>query len=270
MKHAIPFICLALVVGCAQSVAQTSELKAGTKIRTILLRELTSGGSNEGDSVPLLAMEDVKDAEGRVLIAKGAIAYGKVAWSRGATGFTSVAKQPARLAITIETTIASDGQPVELKADKEDKEGRYRLTQDNTSRERASDALSELLEGADSKETLEQIQKMFEGGEIPAFRPNTEDVARRLGLANTLALAQKGGLAAIPGLLRDIGRGSLTHIAGAEAGLLVGAINELANVGGQVGGWIAGRLKGSNIRAYAGTPITVYVAKPVAVKISGG
>jgi len=270
MKCSILFICLAVMVGCAETLAQTSDLASGTEIRTILLRELTSGGSDEGDAVPLLVMEDVKDASGHILIPKGSIAYGKVAWSRGATTFTSLANEPSRLAITIDRTTAVDGQPVELKADKEDEKGRYRLTQDNTEREKASEALTELLKDVDAKETLEQIQKMFEGGEIPSFRPNTEDLARRLGLANTFALAQKGGLPTIEKLLRDIGRGGLTHIAGAEAGMVIGAIKELANIGGQVGGWIAGRLKGSNIKAYAGTPITVYVAKPVAVKISSG
>lgn len=263
-------MCLVVGAGCAESLAQTSELKAGTEIKTILLRELTSGGSRGGDSVPLLVMEDVKDASGSILIPKGSIAYGKVAWSRGATTFTSLANEPSRLAITIDRTTAVDGQAVGLKADKEDEKGRYRLTQDNTEREKASEALSELLNDVDAKETLEQVQKMFEGGEIPSFRPNTEDVARRLGLANTLALAQKGGLATIEKLLRDIGRGGLTHIAGAEAGLVIGAVSELANIGGQVGGWIPGRLKGSNIKAYAGTPITVYVARPATVKVSGG
>lgn len=255
-----------LAVGCAQSPAQTSALVAGTPVRTILLRELTSGGSDEKEVFPLLVIEDVKAADGSILIPKGAIAYGKVVWSRGAGTLSRLTDKPARLAITVDKTTASDGQTVELKADQKDKESRFEFNAENTAREQASKALKDLLDDPDSRLTLDEIEKMFRKGAAAEFRPNLGEIARKLGLSNTVALAQAGGLGAIPGLLQDIAGGRITHIAGAQAALLVGGINELADIGGQVGGWLAGRFKGSNIRAYAGTPITVYVAKTINIR----
>jgi hypothetical protein len=255
-----------VAVGCAQSPAQTGTLEAGTPIRTILLRELTSGGSDEKDVFPLLVIEDVNDATGTILVPKGAIAYGKVVWSRGAGALSRLTDKPARLAIAVEKTTASDGQIVELKADQKNEEGRLELNGENTAREQASKALKDLLADPESRLTLDEIEKMFRKGATAEFRPNLGEIARKLGLSNTVALAQAGGLGAIPGLLQDIAGGRITHIAGAQAALLVGAINELADVGGQVGGWLAGRFKGSNIKAYAGTPITVYVAKTINIR----
>ena len=78
-------LCL-LVAGCGAnnagtsgaSSAKTARLAKGTEVSLVLLRQIEAGSSREGLLVPFMVAEDVKDADGSVLVPKGAIAEGEV------------------------------------------------------------------------------------------------------------------------------------------------------------------------------------------------
>lgn len=262
-----------MLSGCVSERAAEAKmvtLPVGTEVELVLLKELTSGGSKEGEQVPLLVSQDVKDAQGQVLIPRGAIAYGKVVWSRGATTFTALANQPARLAISINSTYAIDDKLVPLAADLNDPDKPHQFTRSNTAVQSAREELEKLFASEDSKAVLEKIKSAFEDGQVPEFDSNDVflHIAEEMGMNSTKELAQKGKLGMITSTLEEIQRGGLTRISGGEAALLIGAVTEVAQLGGQVGSKIAGMLKGANIKAHPGTPVIAYTLHPVDVRVN--
>ena len=83
MNRLIPsfFVALVLLFGCSkpgpgQETASTKPaiLAQGTEVPLILLRQIEAGSTREGALVPFMVGEDVRDAEGNVLIPKGTVA----------------------------------------------------------------------------------------------------------------------------------------------------------------------------------------------------
>src|SRR5688500_17851987 len=139
----------ALAFGCApEPVAkavevQTSKLEKGTKIKAVLLKELTSGGTNEGAEVPTMVSEDVKDAAGKVLVPRGTPVAGKITWSRTEGTLGSLTNNPARLKFKFIGGKTADGKDFKLSA-KSDADEEFELNRDNTGRNEASEQLEAL------------------------------------------------------------------------------------------------------------------------------
>src|SRR5688500_6199471 len=108
-------ILLAMFIACAPETTLTARLDSGTEVKLILMQQLSAGGSKEGEEVAFMVTEDVTRS-GRILIPRGAIAYGRVNWSRSAGALSKITNEPARLAVTIDRTTSIDKRTVMLQA----------------------------------------------------------------------------------------------------------------------------------------------------------
>jgi hypothetical protein len=269
-------------LACAPGVEATAKaepervtLPRGTKVSLILLKQLESGGSRQGEEVPLLVVEDVKDEKGRILIAKGTEAQGKVTWSRKSSAFTELVNQPARLAISIDETKAVDGGAVKLTANLEDEEGaEFGLNRSNTRREEASAQLQEVFKDDSARQALEEVLKMMDESQradLQSLNANISTLTDRLSLPNTQNLARQGELGKIADLLSQLRRGSVAaDLLTGGSGMTLGAVMELADLTRRAGGSLFNMFKGRNIKAYIGTPLEAFVAEDVVVTIGGG
>ncbi|MFN8611479.1 MAG: hypothetical protein U0931_28290 [Vulcanimicrobiota bacterium] len=94
------------------SKAGPSALKDGTPLVLTTKEKMVSGEIPEGSKIKYRVERDVLDAQGRVLIASGATAYGKVVKSEG-SGFFGRA---GALNISVDNVDAADGSLVPLRA----------------------------------------------------------------------------------------------------------------------------------------------------------
>jgi hypothetical protein len=102
-----PFLGSALLSLFAAAPNLTTEMVVPLE----LTQELRSGRSRVGERVQFRVDGDVKDAQGRVLIARGTPAYGTISKSRRAGGFG----RRGVVDVTVEHTKTVDGQRVPLK-----------------------------------------------------------------------------------------------------------------------------------------------------------
>lgn len=260
MKKRIALLATVVCLAC-NSLPQV-KVDEGTEVPLILLTELSSGGSEKGKDVAFMVSADVVSSDNRVLIPKGAIAYGKVEWSRAAGAISKFLNEPARLAVTIDRTVAVDGKTVMLKATKNNEP--FHFTGDNTGIDRASDELEKIL--AD-EETKKSLQKMLEGlsGADMGDSKIISMLAERLNLGSMRKLADTNSLNDLIGALKGIAAGEIARVATGQATLVIEAIAELAGIRKTVGDRISGLFKGRNIKAFPGTPVTAYVAKEVLI-----
>lgn len=241
------------------------EVPAGTEVPLILLTEISSGGSAQGMEVAFMVSDDVMSPDKRVLIPKGAIAYGRVSWSRVAGAVSQFLNEPARLAVTIDRTVSIDGKTVLLEATKSKDGEPFHFTRENTETSRANEQLERVLSDNEAKKALE---KMLNGllGEEMGDADKVSDLAEKLNLRSTKKLADEQSLGDLEGVLKSINAGDVARIATGHASLVIEAIAELAGVKKTVGDRISGLFKGRNIKAFPGTPVTAYVTEPVLVK----
>lgn len=273
---------LAILAGCSAAQQQAPaampleavKLEAGTPVKAILMKELTSGGTNEGEDAPLMVSEDVKDAKGRVLVPKGSVVTSKVTWSRSEGTLGSLLNQPARLKIKIENLKAVDGALVKLSAEK-GKFEEFELNRENTGRITASEQLEKVAGDKSNDLALEAVRDLFEKGEgakldSPETRQKLAAIAQELGLPTTTKVMQENQVAKVTDLVQQIRRGtSLANLANGGSASLVDAAIELAGVAGQIGDRLGRIVGGRNIRAYVGTPVQVYVLETAEVKVPG-
>jgi hypothetical protein len=252
---------------------QTVKLEKGAKINMILLKELSSGGTEEGSEVPLMASEDVKDSSGHLLIPKGTPIAGIVTWSRSEGSLGSVLNQPARLKLKFTGGKAVDGTAFKLSAKADAPDEEFELNRDNTGQVQVSQTLDTLAENKDNQQALDALRELFESGqashlEDPATKQKLAELANQLGLPATATLAKKDEIDKMADLVSQIRHGATAaSLATGGSAALVDAALELAGIAGQMGSRLARTLGGRNIRAYVGTPITAYVAETVEIKI---
>lgn len=238
----------------------------GAEVRLALLSTLTSGGSPVGERVPLAVLEDVKDAQGRTVIPAGTIAWAKVTRSRGATTFTAIANQPARLEIRFETTNAVDGSTVPLCVNVEHPEEPLSLTRSDSSREGAETGLKSLLADPKVEQALMQFAQMLESGEKPALL----DDAIRSALdqaAKGTQVPDEQSVERLSELLKQARSGNVSNLAPSEVLLAIATAQQVVRLVDQAGDRIAGMLKGANIKIWAGTPLTARVAQETPVTL---
>lgn len=273
MRKALPLLCLAALSACtAPDEAATSPagaaLRAGTEVNLLLATPLSSGGSKEGEPVHFIVSEPVVDESGNVLIPAGAPARGVVVWSRGATTFTALANQPARLAISLTSTTSVDGGEVALCAHKDqpDEVLRFGRNDGGTTRSAEIDAL---WKNERVRNGLVALYEAMRTGSAPegTARQDVELAVRELGLDDAERTIEGDGLSALIGALSRARAGEALQLAAPELSLLFSTLTELGSVVNDVGDRIAGMLKGANIRIPVGKRLTVYVAESTSVRI---
>ena len=254
-----------LLLAClaCESLPQ-AEIKVGTEVPLILLTELSSGGSDHGAEVAFMVSKDVISDDNRVLIPRGAIAYGRVAWSRAAGAISKFLNEPARLSVSIDRTVSVDGKTVYLKATNTKDNEPLHFTGENTGIERASDELEKILADEASKKALENMLGGLAGKDMGS-NDIIAALAARLNLSATKQLAEANSLKDLVGVLKGIAAGQVTRVATGHAILVIDSIGELAGIRKSVGDRISGLFKGRNIKAFPGTPVTAYVAEKLMV-----
>lgn len=266
-------------VGCGRPAPKTAEappapiaLPQGTTVSLILLQKLDSGGSDSGAPVPLMVAEDVRAADGSVLIRRGTPATGTVSQSRGAGALSALANTPARLAIQLDHTWGIDGTQVDLCASKDEPDAEYAFTRDNTGKIGGSVDLDKVWSNERAQPVLERLAQNLEDGRPldlsdPVVRQTLQDVAGELHLDATSRLLEQGELKRADDLLSQVRKGgSAAALINGAALPTIGAALELAHLAGSVGSRIGGIFKGRNIRAHVGTPVSAFVKRPATIQ----
>ncbi|MGV3615441.1 MAG: hypothetical protein ACO1SV_08930 [Fimbriimonas sp.] len=255
----------------------TAELGAGIPVPMVLLKSLESGVDEEGSDVPLLVSEDVKDAQGRVLIEKGTPAQGRVTWSRREEMLGGLMNRPARLKFDLVATVSVDGQAIDLCANKEKPEDPYELNRGNTGRPRAARELEAMFEDERDQAVLKAMNDIFEGKEaelleLQESRDRLASIGQKLQLPGLASLAQQNQVGKVKPLLNGLRSGGpINEVArhlNADSPALA-AVMEWTGIAGAVSDRLGGFAHGRNIKAYVGTPVQGFVEKPATVKISG-
>ncbi len=251
-------------------------LTKGQPVELMLAKRLDAGSCKEGDYVPLIVAEDVKDATGTVGIPKGTVVDGEVAWSRSEGTLSGMVGQPARLEIRVKGAKLDEAHTIPLCASVEDPEKAYAFTRDNTGLPGSETIqLDAILKDEAKRQALEQLNKAMSGEEVALESTETQmaiqRIAQELNLSETQKLVESSGSSwiGLSSSLKDLQKGNLLSIAGGEGTLAVGAAMELINLAGQVGGQITDKLKGRTIRAFPGTRVTVYLVADQKIGILG-
>lgn len=256
----LPFALLVLL-GCA-SPPEPVILEPGTEVPLILLQELSAGASKVGTEVALMVTEDITSPDGRILIPRGAIAYGRVNWSRSAGALSKVVNEPPRLAVTVDRTVSIDNKTVMLQASQSGDP--FQFTGKNSGAKNATEGLTKALEDDATRAKLETLFGAFEGKPMGDQRV-VRELATELNLKNIETMARGHSIREIEGVMRSIAEGEATRIVGGQTTLLIDTIAELAGLRIDVGDRISGIFRGNTIHAYPGTPVTAYVAQPLAI-----
>lgn len=266
-------------------VAQQCTLPSGTEVKLTLLDDIGSGGSRLDSTVAFLVSDDIKDPQGKILIASGTLATAKVAQVRREGALSApVFDHPARLALTLEKTWTVDKQVVHLKANLNKKPYElYQFTRDNTQMPMPKNEDKALKDAWKVKRKYNLIAKLVGifkgGGNGEDFKDRTElvalsELAETISLGNTVDLIVSGRLNALHELIVAIrsrrvfsGIAAIgSGIVGFREGLL--AVKELAHLSHNVGQYVGGRFKGRNIKAPAGLEIICFTGEEMQVTIS--
>lgn len=257
--------------------AVTAELGAGVAVPMVLLKTLESGVDETGSDVPLLVSEDVKDAQGRLLIAKGTPAQGRVTWSRREEMLGGLTNRPARLKFELMATVAADGQAIDLCADPKKQDEPYELNRNNTGRPRAARELEAMFQDERDQAVLKAMNDVFEGkeAELLELQDSKERLARigrDLNLPGIANLAQQGQVGKVRPLLDHLRRGGpinevARHLRSDNPALT--AMMEWTGISSTISERVSEFAHGRNIKAYVGTPVQGFVEKTAVVKISG-
>ena len=258
----LPFL---LVVGCAPKPAPPLEVRAGTPVNLALLQSLESGRESEGTPVRAMLMDSIRAADGTPVAEAGAVVMGTVTRSRGASAFTAIANQPARLEVRFDSVRIPNGSTIEITGGPE---GIYELTRGNTGAPARTSQLAENLP-PDQKAALEKLRATFDQpngvqnlseDDVKALK----DLASSLGLGSLGKVAEKEASKGVDELVKGLVAGSGVASGGA-APLVMAAAGELLDLAGQATRVFGGMLKGANIKAPVGTRLEFRVAKDTTV-----
>lgn len=255
----------------------TTVLGSGVAVPLVLLKTLESGVDEVGSEVPLLVSEDVKDAEGRILIQKGTPAQGRVTWSRREEMLGGLTNRPARLKFELMATVAADGQAIDLCADPKKTDEPYELNRGNTGRPRAARELEAMFEDERDQAVLKAMNEVFEGKEAELLElQDSKDrlarIGRELNLPGLTSLAQQGQVGKVRPLLEHLRRGGpinevARHLQSDNPALT--AMMEWTGISSAISERMEGFAHGRNIKAYVGTPVQGFVETAATVKVSG-
>jgi hypothetical protein len=252
-----------LLIACSAEIP-TATLESNTEVPLMLMQQLSAGGSKEGEEIAFMVTEDIKSSGNKVLIPRGAIAYGRVNWSRSAGALSKITNEPPRLAVTIDRTTSIDNRTVMLKATESGEP--LHFSGKNTSPRSASDMLDRSLKDEQTKAEIERLFAAFEGKSMGDDRVIRE-IAEKLGLEQTEKMARNHSIKDVEGIIRQVLDGNATRIVGGQTTLIIDTVAELAGLRFNVGDRIAGLFRGPTIHAYPGTPVTAYVADPIEIEI---
>lgn len=254
---------------------KSATLPAGSQVSLMLMRSLASGREQKGDRVPMVVAKDVTGPDGSVLIRAGAPAMAEVTWSRGSSAATQLINQPARLEIELVSVALADGQTVALTTKKGGKSTSYALTRQNTDSQDATDAVEALWKHQETQGALTALQQRLTGenpnSEIkaPDLQKALQDVARQMNMPNTQgAIQNPKAWDSLTSTIQKAQGGDFTGLTSGELGLALGAIGELGRLAGTVDKSLKGMIKGRNIVAPVGLPLTAYTAAPARVDLS--
>jgi hypothetical protein len=263
--------CALLLTQLAAGQEQSARLAPGTEIKLTLLRTLESGKSKVGSIVPFIVMEDVKDSQGRLCIAKGSYAVGTVTASRGEGALSApLLDKPARLAIRFDHVYDVDGNEVPLVSQAGKPKEVLALSRDDTAQEfKQAVAIKELLEDKDTKEVLEKLVGALDDGQFQpteAERAVLEKALAKLDMPVTNELVKGGKLPQLFAFCKQLGESKSLKALTSGSSLQImatslQAMGEIVNLSNKGVRYVKGRLKGRNIRAYPGCSFTAYVGK---------
>jgi hypothetical protein len=283
MRFWIPLCLLLAAAGCRSggpgpaAPPRIAVLKKGAEVPMVLLRQLEAGDAREGSLVPFVVTEEVRSADGAVVLEKGAIAEGEVVWSRGEGTLSGMMNRPARLTVRIRHARASGGERVPLAAELDKPEEPYAFTRANTGIPGSAQV------GASGDDPAREaaaraLDRFFATGEASALQAEEEarewllQVSREQDLEAVRAFLDPSArkpaeLGELDRVVRHIRDGSITKLAGGEALLALSALQELGRMAHYLERSLASRLKGRTIKAYMGTPVRAFVAEDVSVKV---
>lgn len=259
-----------------------ARLEPGTVVPLVLQRTLSThlrgglfgvyGGkpiTREGSAVMYEVAEDVRDRNGRVVIAQGTPAVGRVIDSQPAQSL----RPTSRLAVTVERTWTVDDKPMTLQFERRH-EGRWAYRFGRADSGRYAKSLEEEQFELAFREPINQVAvsdfvNLLVRGEIDDLVRNPERLlklrtfARQSGLRSFVEFLQDGGAIEIIRLIAEIQSGSFAISRLADVRHLVrafGLVNDAWQAGRQITGWVEGRLKGPQILVPAGFPMTAVVS----------
>jgi hypothetical protein len=245
----------------------------GTEVPLVLMEKLESGGTEEGETARFVTAEDVV-VNGGVVIPAGQPVQAEVVWSRAANVASDIINQPARLQVVFESIELASGERISLSGLASEPAEPYEFNRENTGRELSQDALSRLWDDPDTRDLMEHLAKGMSGEEsLNLDRQDAEElrvIARELGLDETTEMLENGDASAVETLERALlsaQSGDVSGFESPESLLAVAAISELGNLASGVDRSLRGIFKGRNIRAYVGTPVTVYIAEPLEIEV---
>lgn len=277
MKRVLPIVLIVVALGAGayfgrSLLAKPQSLVQGASVKLVLMRQLEAGKEKEGDEALFLVGEDVKTKDGGIAIAKGATVKAVVSQSRGENMLSGLTNRPARLAVRFADVETVDGQRVGITADIEgDEKAEHSFTRANTGKQDVVEKLERLSDDPDVKATLAQIQDSFAEGKAPDFSdPKTKEALSKISkeldlkeLGKAIAEDRAGEIANVMKSTRNVGDAAKFLTSGS---VTVGAVLELANVVGDVGGKLSRVLAGRTIRAYPGTEVIAFISKTVEVR----
>ena len=273
-------VLIGAVVGCNSPAPEIPAaepkvlmLEQGTPVDLILAKQINAGSTNEGESVPMLVSEDVKDAQGNTLIPKGAIATGVVTTPRSEGPLSGLMNRPARLEVELTGFDAPDGTHIDVNTDEERKETIYKFTRENTGKPSADEnKIDDLLKDEMNRQVAEKLSAAFEGQSPDLSTPEAKEAlnkfANELGLNDTKKLIDSGkaDYGQLANTIQRLQKGDYSGLTKGDLSLNLNSVMELANLAGGLGSRLSRSLKGRTIHAYPGTPLRVYVRNRVPIR----
>lgn len=256
---------LLLFIACFASLAR-ADVPAGTPIRLMLLKDISSSSSFPGDLVPMVVTQDV-EVGGRVIIPEGSMAFGKVSWSRREGALSApLFDKPARLCISLEHLRDLDGNEVKLRP-MPGKDSDLQITREMTAK--ASPAQTQEFEYAwgdpKARPVMEKVHHLFNDSATSLTEKEAEILIQHNVAMPVVQQAIKNGtFGVVINLIRDIKHARMFEVllninpTTRPAMAALRAVRELSRLCGGIGTYIEGRFKGRNIRAAAGVELTVY------------
>jgi len=270
----------ALLVGCSSpapevtTIAKKVEVAKGTTVDLVLAKQIDAGSTREGDYVPFLVANDVRDGEGNLILAKGSVVKAEVQSSRGEGSLSGLMNRPARLDVILKEVQAVDGTPVVLVADNDKPDDPYRFTRENTGKPGVDSAkVDDLLKDETNRQLAEKLSAAFNGQTPDLFTPEAKEAmskfASELGLNDTKKLLEKGqgDCEKISGAIERLQHGDLSGLTKGDLSLTLGSVVELANLAGGLGDRVSRSLKGRTIRAYPGTAVRAFIKDTYTVTV---
>jgi hypothetical protein len=276
---------IACLVGLAGiSLAQAVRLKPGTRVRLTLQRTLSThhrGGvlgvigvkpiTRENTLVVYEVADDVYDEDGILVIPAGASATGTVIDSQVGGG---IKPHAPRLAITVDKVMAGDGQFIPLRFETRH-EGKWahvfsRGATGAFVSEIRNDAVEKVFARPEHSDAVKELFSLVVRGEVgemvrePKRALRLRYLADQSGLPILARFLQDGKLFRVASRIADIQNGAFVLRTLSDARRLLDAyrlMDETWRAGGELLGWLGGRIKAPQIVAPAGFPLEATVSE---------